>query len=437
MFTHLGLKNFRAFESLELDLARITILVGPNNSGKSSILSALRILAQTVRNEDYRIPLMLNGPFGEFGTYKDLVFQNEKERKIGIAIGTTIARRGPSREVNLNLSFSYRSQRREVILLESVLTDDAGRKVYSTRGTHDPQKQIFEIFGLKNGSESTPALTRKSTRLIHFLARPYTALGRFSSTAKLSSEHTRAFMLADSAFNELIQGFRSMEYLGPFRAEPARTNLFSGESPTSVGVDGARAIDMLASDYLRRGRRKKELLNRVLRWLVKASIAKDFKIRLLSDRHFEVLIQHPITQEFENLADVGYGSSQVLPVIAGGYNMPGDSTFVVEQPELHLHPAAQSELGDFFVDLYERKVNSIIETHSEHLILRLQTHVAQGRIRPQDFVVYFVYPSATNKTVVKLTLGDDGVFQQEWPQGFFEERLKEVTALARAPLGGD
>jgi predicted ATPase len=435
MLTHLGLRNFRAFESLELDLARITILVGPNNSGKSSILSALRLLAQTVRNEDYRIPLVLNGPFGEFGTYKDLVFQNSKKRSIGIAIGTTLSKRAGAKEARLNLSFSYRSQRREVILRESVLTDDAERKIYSTKGTHDTQKHVLEIFGLKNGAESTPGIT-KHTRMIHFLTRPYPLMGGVATVGKISSEQTRAFVLADSAFVDLLQGFRSIEYLGPFRAEPKRTNLFSGESPTTVGVDGARAIDMLASDYLRRGRRKKELINRVLLWLAKAMIARDFKIRLLSDRHFEVLVQHPVTQEFENLADVGYGSSQVLPVIAGGYNMPSDSTFVVEQPELHLHPRAQSELGDFFRDLYQKRVNSIIETHSEHLILRLQTHVAQGNIRARDLVVYFVYPSGNKKTVVKLTVGEDGVFQQQWPQGFFEERLKEVTALARAPLEG-
>jgi predicted ATPase len=191
---------------------------------------------------------------------------------------------------------------------------------------------------------------------------------------------------------------------------------------------------MLATDYLRRGRKKKELLKPVMTWLQTAMIAKDVKIRLLSDRHFEVLVQHPVTSELSNLADVGYGSSQVLPVIAGGYNMPPESTFVVEQPELHLHPGAQSELGDFFRDLNNKRVQSIIETHSEHLLLRLQTHVAKGQIRPSDLLVYYVYALPTGKTVVRLTVDENGVFQQNWPQGFFEERLQEVTALARAPL---
>jgi predicted ATPase len=430
MLTCLDLRNFRAFESLELTLAPITIFVGPNNSGKSSILSALRILAQTVRNEDFKIPLILNGPFGQFGTYRDIVFQNLKERSIGLSIGTSISKRATSKEAKLSLDFSYRAQRREVILRESVLTDEVGRKIYSTKNTADPQKHIVELFGLKNGSQSTPGITRRA-RTFHFALPPYWIV---PGGSKLNPEQMRAFQVAESAFQDLLQSLRSLEYLGPFRAEPKRTNLFSGESPTSVGVDGARAIDMLASDYLRRGRKKKELLNRVMTWLTSAMIAKDVKIRLLSDRHFEVLVQHPVTQELENLADIGYGSSQVLPVIAGGYNMPPDSTFVVEQPELHLHPKAQSELGDFFRNLYHRKVQSIIETHSEHLILRLQTHVARGNIKASDFVVYYVYAVPSGKSVVKLTVDENGVFQQKWPQGFFEERLQEVTALVRAPL---
>lgn len=430
MLTCLDLRNFRAFESLALTLAPITIFVGPNNSGKSSILSALRILAQTVRNEDFKIPLILNGPFGQFGTYRDIVFQNLKERSIGLSIGTSISRRAQSKEAKLSLDFSYRAQRREVILRESVLTDEVGRKIYSTKNTADPQKHVVELFGLKNGSQSVPGITRRA-RTFHFALPPYWIV---PGGTKLNPEQMRAFQVADAAFQDLLQALRSLEYLGPFRAEPKRTNLFSGESPTSVGVDGARAIDMLASDYLRRGRKKKELLSRVMTWLVSAMIAKDVKIRLLSDRHFEVLVQHPVTLELENLADIGYGSSQVLPVIAGGYNMSADSTFVVEQPELHLHPKAQSQLGDFFRDLYQRKVQSIIETHSEHLILRLQTHVAKGNIRPSDFIVYYVYPVPGRKSVVKLTVNGDGVFQETWPQGFFEERLQEVTALVRAPL---
>ena len=155
-------------------------------------------------------------------------------------------------------------------------------------------------------------------------------------------------------------------------------------------------------------------------------------MRVLGDRHFEMLIQHPVTQEYENLTDVGYGISQVLPVLAGGYNMGRGSTFIVEEPEIPLHPKAQSHLADFFTSLHDKGIQCILETHSEHLIVRLQTHVAKGRIDPKNIIVYYVHTEGEVKGVVKLTLGPNGLFNEKWPRGFFEDRLQEVEALARA-----
>jgi len=435
MLTYLGLKNFRAFESVELELRPITVLVGPNNSGKSSILSGLRILSQTVASEDFRVPLLLKGPLGDFGTYKDLVFENDKQKNIGVSLGMTLAKRAVSKEARLHLTFAYRPQRREIILRDSTLFDEAQRKIYAIKSSSDPDKHQIEFYPLK-GETVTQGFGTYRTRIMHFVAPAWSFVSGRMNNENWVRENRGSLAIVDAVFEQVLHLLRSLEYIGPFRAEPQRTNLFSGERPTTVGVDGAKAIDMLASDYLRRGRRKKQLLNQAVRWLKKAEIARDFKVRVLSDRHYEMLVQHPVTQEFENLADVGYGTSQVLPVIAAGYNLQTESALVVEQPELHLHPGAQSELGDFFLDLYRSGVQSILETHSEHIILRLQRHVAEGSINPRDLHVYFVHASGGRKIAHKLTVGEDGIFKEPWPRGFFEERLKEVTALARAPLVG-
>ena len=154
----------------------------------------------------------------------------------------------------------------------------------------------------------------------------------------------------------------------------------------------------------------------------------------MSDRHYEIRVQHPRTGEYESLADVGYGISQVLPVVVAGYSLDPGELFIVEQPELHLHPRAQAELGDFFLELYRRKVQCIVETHSEHLIMRLQRHVASGRIVPEELTVNYVAAGNLAKEVTKLPLNRDGIFERNWPEGFFEERLEEALELARAPL---
>ena len=105
---------------------------------------------------------------------------------------------------------------------------------------------------------------------------------------------------------------------------------------------------------------------------------------------------------------------------------------MIEQPEIHLHPRAQAELGRFFATLYQRSVQSIIETHSEHLILRLQQYVANGEISAADIVFYYVYAKGGRKVVKRLSVDSLGRFVEEWPDGFFPERLEEAKNLARA-----
>lgn len=441
MFTYLGLRNFRAFEQVGIDLAPITILVGPNNAGKSSIISGLRLLAQTAASGDTRVPLLLKGPMGDFGTYRDLVYQNARRRTIGLTLGIQLTGRAlpkDSREVRIDLNFAYRTQRREIVLRDSAMFDHTGRKIFSTSYSPHSEKHAAQLLVPKPNGDAVKVL-KGHVRLTHFLLPIWQLMGPHAHKniqEESSFELRRLAVLGEMAFQEFFFRLRSIEYLGPFRANPERTPLFSGERPTNLGMDGSRAIHLLAADYLRKGRYKRRLLNQIIQWLRAAEIAKDIKVRVLSDRHFEMLVQHPVTEEYENLADVGYGISQVLPVIAGGYNLEPGETLIVEQPEIHLHPRAQAELGEFFAKLYERNVQIIMETHSEHLVVRLQRYVASSRIKPKDILIYYVHAPAKVKELVKLPVGEDGLFLEKWPRGFFEDRLEEVTALARASQSG-
>lgn len=433
MLTFLGLKTFRAFEQVSVDLAPITVFVGPNNAGKSSIISALRILAQTAASDDFRIPLLLNGPMGDFGTYGDLVFANNVRRSIGIQLGATLSQRSPFREARLELNFAYRSQRREVILKNSAVYDQNQKTVLTTNYTPGSERHVVQLGGAKSPQSGEKGIEGRAY-LMHFLVPAWRLVEDHmrKETQESRMEIRRVAVFADTTFREFLSALRSIEYLGPFRVSPGRTVLFSGERPTSLGRDGARTAHLLAADYLRKGKQKKRLLNRIIWWLKQAGIAKDIEVKVLSGRHFEVLVQHPATLEYENLADVGYGISQVLPVIAGGYNLSEGATLIVEEPEIHLHPRAQAELGEFFASLYEHKIQCILETHSEHLIVRLQRYVAEHRIKAKDILVYYVHAPADKKEVVKLRLADDGTFLDKWPSGFFDERLKEVGDFARA-----
>jgi len=141
---------------------------------------------------------------------------------------------------------------------------------------------------------------------------------------------------------------------------------------------------------------------------------------VLIDKRINTVVTH---------RDVGIGISQVLPVLVMAYGSQG-KLIAMEQPEIHLHPALQAELGDVFIEaaLGERQNTFILETHSEHLILRLMRRIREGKIHPDDVGVVFVEPSSHGSRLIELRLDEEGDFIDEWPGGFFEESFHEKFA---------
>jgi hypothetical protein len=135
--------------------------------------------------------------------------------------------------------------------------------------------------------------------------------------------------------------------------------------------------------------------------------------------------------------DVGIGVSQVLPVLVSAY-ASRNHIIAIEQPEIHLHPALQADLGDVFIQsaLGESKNRFLIETHSEHLLLRIMRRIREttsGKlpaglppIHPEDVVVLFIEPDGTRSIVREMPLNERGELVKAWPGGFFEEGLREV-----------
>lgn len=134
--------------------------------------------------------------------------------------------------------------------------------------------------------------------------------------------------------------------------------------------------------------------------------------------------------------DVGIGISQLIPIVVHALSQ-SNSLIAIEQPELHLHPALQTKLGDLFIHsaLGKNGNRFIIETHSEHLILRILRRIRETTLdqlpdgelplRPQDVCVLYVQRTEGGSEVVELPVTEDGDFEQDWPEGFFDERFEE------------
>ena len=134
-----------------------------------------------------------------------------------------------------------------------------------------------------------------------------------------------------------------------------------------------------------------------------------------------------------HIADYGFGVSQCLPIFVQGAIMPAYTTLMVEQPEAQLHPTAQLEMGSYFADLWrQRQVGSVIETHSDNILLRLRRLVALGELAPQDIsVAYFTFDEDNRRMpiVKNLDINPDGSMAAGLPMEFFGADIIEGMRL--------
>ena len=429
MIKKICVKNFRAFESLDIPLSKINVFFGPNNSGKSSILSTLSILSQTCDSPDHGISLLYDGKFGDYGTYSELVYKNEVKRDIEFylefpvksAAGDIIG------DGAVNVKYHYRSRRRETVVGSTEIYWPLNKLLISTAIAERGRNQLINEVSSEHKGIITGTKSSGEINLDHFL--PFVA---YSGAAKIP----KSLSLSISRISRsLKRNLAQVTYICPFRAPPERSYNFSGENPSHIGNQGEKAFQILAADELKTKDKRSNVKDKVTKWLKSAHIAKEIYVNQYSERDFQIGMRNYFTDEMENIADVGYGCSQVVPILVAGYALPEDSILLIEQPELHLHPNAEAELGTFFKDIVKEKhIQLLIESHSVHLMLRLQRHVASGKLKVDDINVFFVYPERIGKKrklVRKIPLGKDGYFTEKWPYGFFPERLEESRELAK------
>jgi predicted ATPase len=214
--------------------------------------------------------------------------------------------------------------------------------------------------------------------------------------------------------------------LGPFRQPPLRWYMFTGTTPQDVGYQGNLLPDLLFRHH--------DLLAQTNDWLRRLDIGYELEPRQLggfSADLFELRLKDKRRRSIIDvgLSDVGYGISQILPLVV--QSLAGtDQIITIEQPEVHIHPRLQADIGDLLVESISdpRRNQFIIETHSEHLALRLQRRIRDKAcsLSPKDVSILYVSRGPNGATVQSIRLDDEGDFMDEIPGGFFPERLREI-----------
>jgi hypothetical protein len=479
----LRLENFRVFkDSGWFKLAPLTCLVGRNSSGKSSVLSAILLLKQSLEQEAMGpapMPLTLSGPYCELGNYTDVVHNHDETSEISLSLSIGLSDLGegafvrPIPFVDLALPrqsnlyrFGYYSPASDTRLPKEGVIE--ARLTFSADEPFGPSLNRLEI-SVTNIGSATFVRTISGERRQHW--RVYTTTLPPRVLALFSRGYFPVVTIRDTAYNKcsprakrrirvfvgaslqlfrfLMQSLSRSDVIGPFRTPPERRYPFGGFSASRGAPSGEQAVNLLITESLLKPNSPRPLHSALSFWINHLKLAESLDVKDIAKRLnlFEVDVTGAGEGTKANLADVGFGVSQVLPVLIQGLLMRRGGIYLVQQPEIHLHPDAQAGLADFFIYLASYGVISIVETHSEYLLLRLRRRLAEG-VKPllaglaveresqlpftkEDVAVLLTGQDEREASVRQLEIGDSFQFEN-LPLGFMSQALDDRIALLKA-----
>lgn len=476
MFTELRVRNFQGFQGEHsLQLRRLTLVFGPNSSGKSALLHALALLRQSVPASPVstKEPLLFKGPLVDLGDFRNVVHGHGTHLNIGLGfthLVDTDMDETPFEPQAVDLDFSWNPQRHacEVKRLLYSLPDDRTKDVHFRVGgsySEDPpvlrvsrsrtlrtvtswaaesiERRMQMILRRQGVEASIVAPTRREVDrwtyqsvvdatldVWGFLPRHVHPDPPDASDPEMESRVRYEAMLRWSSMLQqravlIYEALQNVTYIGPVRSSPQRYESNNAALNDYVGPAGEVTARLLNANA--------ELLEQVNVWLEQLEIPYSVSVHRISTKAYPSLgglLALELTDRRTNVAvsplDVGFGISQVLPVVAQ-LLVGGGRSLLIEQPEIHLHPRLQARLGSLFVEALclDPDMQIIAETHSELLILRIQSLIAKGALSADDVQVVYVGAGPSGSWIEELPLSAQGHFLKEWPGGFFEERYDE------------
>jgi len=406
MLKKLRIKNFKSWKDTgEIDLAPITMFFGGNSSGKTSLLQFILMLKQTAEAEDYSSQILKFNGIVNLGNFKDVVFGHDKKNAI---------------EFNILRDAEFVGKRffpSEIRGFRAIIAEESSKIKIEDFQITDP------IYSRKDSKKKggDPFIFDHSQRLQDITER----LKNHKNSKENDAIMKEDFVVRKIWRNAVLYPFVSrIEYIGPLRQQPLRHYQWNNNYPTEMGAAGEFAIQAIIASNLQNG----DLQNEVAKALKKMGLIDSFKVKSLSkdsDEHYKVLVKKTKGSTEVLLPDVGSDVSQILPILTALYNSKPGAIILLEHPEIHLHPKAQIELADIIVDAVKRrKIQVIIESHSEHFLTRIQTRFADGEISKNSTKLYFCKNEKGFSELEELKLSDSGDIEN-WPENFFGNQLEE------------
>ena len=459
------LKGFRCFrEEQTARLAPLTLLVGENSTGKTSFMAMIRALwdmAYGSRVPDFKeVPYDL-GSFDEIAHHRGAKGGRETRFEAGFESTPIRGKTGRGKAVangpyRFGVTFGrmgttpvpvFRRLARDEYWVEERFLEDQGWqfRVGTPKGNWQRPKGIWQRQERYNRKNTLSNLNEPVIRPLHLSYRVY---DRSPETVFSALDKSPPMTMKElEALDEFVLGFytgRSFHTYGergrPFAGAPVRSKPSRTYDPARPAPDpeGAYVPMYLASVYFRNRSAWADLKDK-LEAFGKASglfdkilvkpLGRDAEPFQVQVRKFDGGFKGPP----RNLIDVGYGVSQALPIITELLRQEAPSMFLLQQPEVHLHPSAQAALGSLFCRIASSRRRLVVETHSDHLLDRVRMDVRDGatRLKPDDVSILFFERCGLDVRIHSLRLDEHGNVLDK-PEGyrrFFMEETQRSLGL--------
>jgi predicted ATPase len=449
-------RNFRGFtDTGRISLKPVTILLGPNNSGKTSFLAPFLLLKETINSRVPWLGLKMVGEGIDVGSFEEIAHDHKTDIPVSFEI-TFHSHDNLSDHVpppaesghpgRLVVEFLEGEDDLEVSVHRYAVYDAEGRvmlnraRLDSGRYSLTGLKKMVQGSGKRRFDKDFDKRVRKFMAIdepINFLFtdNPFTRAIREidlpDPPGALSPYSSSYLSIVETVSGNIRAILDNVTFIGPLRKRPSRLYIKTNDFPATVGSEGENAAEIIYRWNLITD----EFTGKIEEWLrhfdfnvkvVPKTITKDvFSMELKERRKGGCRI---------NFADAGFGISQVLPLIVQCvFAKEFHKIIITEQPEIHLNPKLQALLADLFVDVANAGSAVLIETHSEHLVLRLRRLIAEERIQADSVGLYYVEKIKGNSVIREVPIDELGhIADNEWPEGFFETALDEAIGLSTA-----
>lgn len=486
MIKGIGLENFKAFQHCAyIDFKKINVFLGPNSSGKSSYLKGLLTLQNTMKSPEAEPAIHLNDRIGDF---RSVVYGKKPDGKVTFTFNLgegNHSRIHSLKEIRKNVAHSSSAMAAFGFILLGLLLLASISKSPKAAGiepkeeetnTHLTAFEKYEANKVKQIKFSVMQTSPKKPNRVESMQLkfenedvydivlagndyqvsfngvllpqanewlvPYKFFllfddkhdGLIESAQQEDLNHIVALTMALYEFEQGIKDFTDdMIHIEPFRQEPKRSEMVANFNFGTVGSKGENMLTSfigLNNSDDEKDQKKAELRDEINHWMNEFHLAESVDVEELGNNNYSLIIKNKHTKIPSNIVDVGVGTSQLLPIIVESVLSPVNSTLLIEEPETHIHPNAQAKLGELFVSCskkYDKRF--FIETHSMYLLLQLQILVAKKELAVEDIGVYYFVQDENGTHIKDLRIGENGQFEEDFPDGFFDVPYKLTTTL--------